>query len=180
MVIHPRENDLVAATYGRGVWIADIAPLQEMSEAVRGEAVHLFDIKPRTQRIYGGLGNYRLLGDSHLFADNEPNAVLVRYALKSKAAGPVKIRIADPYGKVLAEMTGPGEPGLNTVEWSMRVQAAGQGGGPGEEFGYFGGPLVDPGEYVVTLDCGGQTFSKRAVIRGRQGWTLGPLPVVIK
>jgi photosystem II stability/assembly factor-like uncharacterized protein len=180
LLVHPRENDLVVATYGRGVWIADIAPLQEMSEAVRAESVYLFDIKPRMQRIYGGLGNYQLLGDSHLFTDNEPNAVLVRYALKEKAAGPVKIKIADPYGKVLAELTGSGEPGLNTVEWSMRAPRAGQGGGPGEEFGYFGGPLVEPGEYVVTLDCGGRVLAKKAVIRGRQGWTLGPLPVVIK
>jgi len=179
LVIHPRENDLVVATYGRGVWIADIAPLQEMNEAVRGEAVHLFDIKPRAQRMYGGLGNYQLLGDSHLFTPNEPNAVLVRYALKDKAAGPVKIKIADPYGKVLAELTGAGEPGLNTVDWSMRVQRAGQGGGRSEEFGYFGAPLVEPGEYVVTLDCGGQTLSKKAVIRGRQGWTIGAVPTVI-
>jgi photosystem II stability/assembly factor-like uncharacterized protein len=166
LVIHPRENDLVVGTYGRGVWIADIAPLQEMSEAVRAEAVHLFDVKPRTQRIYGGVGNYQLLGDSHLFTDNEPNAVLVRYALKTKAAAPIKIKIADPYGKVLAEMTGPGEPGLNTVEWPMR--------------GLRGGPLAEPGEYVVTLDSGGQTLSKKAVIRGRQGWTIGPVPVSIK
>ena len=179
LVIHPRENDLIVASYGRGVWIADIAPLQEMSEAVRAEAIHLFDVKPRTQRIYGGVGNYQLLGDSHLFTDNEPNAVLVRYALKSKAASPVKVKIADPYGKILAELTGPGEPGLNTVEWSMRVQPAGRGD-QGGGFGYFGGPLVDPGEYVVTLDCGGQTQSKKAVIRGRQGWTIGPLPVPIK
>ena len=61
----------------------------------------------------------------------------------------------------------------------MRVQPAGRGD-QGGGFGYFGGPLVDPGEYVVTLDCGGQTQSKKAVIRGRQGWTIGPLPVPIK
>ena len=31
LVIHPRENDLVVATYGRGLYVADITPLQELT-----------------------------------------------------------------------------------------------------------------------------------------------------
>ena len=165
LVIHPRENDLVVATYGRGAYVVDITPLQEMTAAVLDEDVHLFDIEPRTQRVTGGMGNYQLLGDSHLFTPNEPNAVVINYHLKAKADGAVKITVADPYGTVLAELTGKGEAGLNTVTWGMRAQRPGAKPARGPGFG--GGALVGPGEYVVTLEAAG----KKLVEEGRH-----PLP----
>ncbi len=176
VVIHPRENDLVVATYGRGVYVTDITPLQEMTAAVLDEDVHLFDVEPKTQRVTGGIGNYQLLGDSHLFTPNEPNAVVVNYYLKAKAVGTVKVTVADPYGAVLAELTGKGEAGLNTVSWGMRAQRPGQQPG---RFRGMGGGLVAPGEYVITLDAGGKTLAKKTRIRYRQGWTIGPVPIVI-
>jgi photosystem II stability/assembly factor-like uncharacterized protein len=178
LVIHPRENDLVVGSYGRGLWITDISPLQQMSPETRAEDVHLFDIRPQTERVYGGIGNYQLLGDSHLLRPDEPNAVAVRYYLKTQSAGPVKVTVADPYGQVMAELTGKGDAGLNTVLWFMRVQRPGQPRGGFE--GFFGGRFVDPGEYVVTLEVAGRKLSKKAVIRGRQGWTVGPVPVEIR
>jgi len=177
LAIHPRENDLVIATYGRGAYVVDITPLQEMTAGVLGEDVHLFDLEPKTQRFTGGMGNYQLLGDSHLFTPNEPNAVVVNYYLKAKANGPVKVTVADPYGTVLAEITGKGEAGLNTVLWGMRAQRPGQKPAPFQGSGG-GSRLVAPGEYVVTLEAAGQKLAKKAVIRYRQGWTVGPTPIV--
>ena len=35
LVIHPRDNDLVAATHGRSIWILDdITPLQQLTPEV--------------------------------------------------------------------------------------------------------------------------------------------------
>jgi hypothetical protein len=178
LVIHPRENDLVVGSYGRGLWITDISTLQELGAGTLAKDIHLFDIEPRTQRVYGGVGNYQLLGDSHLSTPNEPDAIAINYYLKAKASGPVKVTVADPYGQVVGELTGKGQAGLNTVLWYMRAQRPGQRR-EGDE-GFYGGRLVDPGEYVVTLDAGGRKLSKKAVIRGRQGWTVGPVPVEIK
>jgi photosystem II stability/assembly factor-like uncharacterized protein len=177
MTIHPRENDLVVATYGRGAYVTDITALQEMTAAVLEEDVHLFDIEPKTQRVTGGIGNYQLLGDSHLFTPNEPNAVVVNYYLKAKTEGPVKVTVSDPYGAVLAELKGKGEAGLNTVSWGMRAQRPGQQPG---RFQGMGGGLVAPGEYVITLDAAGKALTKKARIRYRQGWTIGPVPVIIQ
>jgi len=179
LVIHPRENDLVVATYGRGAYVVDIAPLQELTAAALGEDVHLFDVEPKTQRFTGGMGNYQLLGDSHLFTPNEPNAVTINYYLKSKVDGSVKITVAALGGDVQAELTGKGEAGLNTVSWGMRGQRPGQKPAPFQGFGGAGSRLVAPGEYVVTLEAAGQKLEKKAVIRYRQGWTVGPTPVVI-
>ena len=174
LLIHPRENDLVVGTYGRGVWITDITPLQEMKGTEPADDAYLFDIEPRTQRIYGGVGNYQLLGDSHLFTPNEPNAIVINYYLRSKASGPVRITLADLSGQVLAELKGGGEAGINSVEWNMRGRAAGARGGG------MGGGLVEPGEYRVTLESDGKKLTKKAVIRYRQGWTVGAVPVIFK
>jgi hypothetical protein len=38
---------------------------------------------------------------------------------------------------------------------------------------------VAPGEYVVTLETGSTKLAKKALIKYRQGWTVGPTPVVI-
>jgi len=179
LVIHPRENDLVVGTYGRGLYVTDIAPLQEMNPEMLGQDVFLFNIEPRTQRVYGGIGNYRLLGDTPLFTPNEPNAAAIRYYLKDKPVGPVKVTITDPFGTVYRELTGKPEAGIGTVLWDMRAPrpqdpAGGQRGLRG------GSRWAEPGEYVVTLEAGGKKLTKKAVIRGRQGWTVGAVPVVIK
>ena len=34
LLIHSRENDLVVGTYGRGLYVTDISPLQEINEEV--------------------------------------------------------------------------------------------------------------------------------------------------
>ena len=32
--IHPRDHELIAATHGRGIWIADVLPLEQMTDSV--------------------------------------------------------------------------------------------------------------------------------------------------
>jgi photosystem II stability/assembly factor-like uncharacterized protein len=179
LLVHPRENDLVVATYGRGLFVTDISPLQEMNENVLAEDVHFFEVEPRMQRVVAGWGNYRLYGDRHLFTPNEPNAVVINYYLKEKPKEKVKITVTDPSGQVLRELPGKAEPGLNTVLWNMRRQANKEETGHTEEE-WRSGQLVDPGEYVVSLEAGQQKISRKAVIKGRMGWTIGPVPVLIK
>ena len=49
-MIHPRDNDLIAATHGRGIWIMDdITPLQQLSEKVTSAEAHLFENRTATQ-----------------------------------------------------------------------------------------------------------------------------------
>ena len=48
LMIHPRDNDLIAATHGRGFWIMDdITPLQQLSEKVMTAEAHLFENRGR-------------------------------------------------------------------------------------------------------------------------------------
>ena len=177
LVIHPRDNDLVVATYGRGLYIVDVAPLQELSAAVLEAPVHLFDVEPRVQRTAGALGNYQFLGDSHLFTPNEPNAVPVAFYLRETPKDGAKVTVADLAGAIQAEFSVKAAAGLNRISWSMRQKR--EGGASTNPWADWNRPFVEPGTYVVTLEVSGRKLVKNAVIKGRQGWSVGPFPVRI-
>jgi len=180
LAIHPRENDLVVATYGRGLWVADITLLQEWNDRIPAEDVYLFGIEPRAQLQPTVYGNYQLLGDNHLMTPNEPDDFVIRYYLKVKAKDKVKITITDLAGKVLREIEGKGEAGFNTVTWDMRPKREKEGP-TGEEFWEWGrSPLVEPGEYAVVLEASGRKLTQKAVVRKRLSWSIGPSPALIK
>jgi photosystem II stability/assembly factor-like uncharacterized protein len=152
MVIHPREQDLVAGTYGRGIWVADIAPIREMTEEnLKGP--YLFPVKPKAVRHEGAQGNFRLLGDTFPTTPNEPNGLLIDYYLNDDGAQAVTVTVADTSGKVVRTLTGSHKAGLN------RVATEGFGGG-----GRGGAPhaAMPPGEYVVTLEAGDTQLTQKA------------------
>ena len=53
--IHPRDRELLAATHGRGIWIVDISPLEQLAgdngTKIIADAAHLF--QPKTAYEYG-------------------------------------------------------------------------------------------------------------------------------
>jgi photosystem II stability/assembly factor-like uncharacterized protein len=179
LAIHPRENDLVVATYGRGLWLVDITLLQEWNDKIPAEDAHLFAIEPKAQLQPTVYGNYQLLGDNHLMTPNEPDDFVIRYYLKEKAKDKVKVTVTDLEGKMLREIEGKGEAGLNTVTWDMRPKREKESPG-GEEFWEWGrSQLVEPGEYVVIVEAAGQKLTQKAVVRKRLGWSIGPFPALI-
>ena len=114
LVVHPRENDLVVGTHGRGVFVTDISPLQEMTPEVRAETVHLFEVEPRVQWV---MPSQPAVGAQNFSGDNEPHGVVINYSLGSEVTD-VRLRFFDG-DRLIHEMKGPGETGLNRVEWGM-------------------------------------------------------------
>ena len=177
LTVHPRENDLVIGTYGRGIWVGDIRPLQEARPAMfttsspGATAAHVFDIEPRARYGFGSIGNYNLYGNKYITVPNEPEALVITYWLREKSAAPAQVTVSDASGKLLSELTGPAEAGLNRVMWNMRAgspQAGGRGGGGGG--GRLGGaPSAPSGTYQVRIDVAGRTFTKTGTIRARIG-----------
>ena len=171
LLIHPRENDLVAATHGRGLFITDITPLQEMRDAFFTEDVHLFAVEPKIQwptrwDMFAGTQ-----GDRKFVAPNEPAGIVINYFLKAAVKDKVTIRVTDPYGEELAAIDAKNAAGLNTVVWDMRrapaKKAAAQGRPSGDEFEGRGprGALAPPGEYVIILEAGGKKLVQKTRIR---------------
>jgi photosystem II stability/assembly factor-like uncharacterized protein len=115
LVIHPRENDLVVGTHGRGVFITDISPLQELTAEVLAKDVHLFEIETKVQWV---MPSQPAVSAQNFEGENEPHGVVVNYYLKEKLEGDVTIRIYDRL-RLINEASGPGNVGINSVEWGM-------------------------------------------------------------
>lgn len=159
LVAHPREGDLVVGTYGRGIWVTDIAPLREMKAALQSQDAYFFAVESKAPRREGALGNYRLYGDRLAVTPNEPNGITFVYYLKEQTQEKVKLTVADADGKTIRTLDGARKAGLNRVVWSL-------GAGPGQ----FGGSrpsgatqsAAAPGEYTVTLQVGGKHLTQKA------------------
>jgi hypothetical protein len=173
LTIHPRENDLVLGTYGRGVFIADITPLQELSAEVLTRPFHLFAVEPRAAYNFRALGNYRLFGHKYIEVPNEPDALIINYYLREKQAEGAQIGIANIKGEVLAQLEGPSDAGLNRVQWNMRPgsSSAGRGESAGSDSRQSGrggsSPVLPAGEYRISVEVGGHQQTTIGRIRER-------------
>jgi len=177
--IHPRENDLIVATHGRGVYILDdITPLRRIGEALKAD-VDLFDIRPATRwTIWGKDGN---LGQGVWRAPNPPQGAVLDYFLKSDQTDLV-ITVTDETGRTVRTIrNAPRAAGVNRTEWDLRYDGPVGGGGgrggrgnaeappaPGGEepaggggrFGGAAGPWVLPGDYTIKLRAGAKEVAK--------------------
>jgi hypothetical protein len=164
ILIHPRDGDVIAATHGRSIWIADdITPLQQMTQAVRDSDATLFDIRPAVAWLNDQQNNQQVGGQKVFIGENAPRGAAISYYLKSAASGDVKITIADVNGRTIRTLDGPKTAGINRVMWNLAPQApAGQGGfgGGGGGGGRGGAGAVDPGTYIITLDVAGKKLTK--------------------
>ncbi|MEO7363052.1 MAG: hypothetical protein ABI120_22150, partial [Gemmatimonadaceae bacterium] len=118
--IHPRDRELIAATHGRGIWIVDIAPLQQATTAVLASSVNLFEPKPAFHwgeaptRGASGNGNAQ-----NFFATQNPTyGANISYRVTGAGAANARISIVDALGDTIQTLTGPGGPGLHTVTWA--------------------------------------------------------------
>jgi photosystem II stability/assembly factor-like uncharacterized protein len=93
-------NDLVVATHGRGFWVIDdISPLRQI-DAVRDTDAQL--LKPAEGvQVFAGTDNGTPLQKDEPQAENPPAGAYIDYYLKSAAAGPVTIEIADASGRIV-------------------------------------------------------------------------------
>jgi photosystem II stability/assembly factor-like uncharacterized protein len=157
-VIHPRDNDLVLATHGRGVWILDdISALQQLTPSVMSEAAHLF--APRAAEEIRYFNPAAHAGDMVFRGQNPPDGAILDYYLATRAS-PVALKITDSAGADVATLEGSGQSGINRVVWNLRHDALARprAGAQGEERqAALPGPLVMPGTYTISLSANGKT-----------------------
>ncbi len=150
IAIHPRDNSLVLATHGRGIWIVDdITPLRSLTPEVLAQNVAFLQIKTTEQTLDAGGG---WVNGDQVFTGPNPttDATIVYYQKKRHIFGDLKIEIFSPDGKSLGTIPSSKRRGLNRATWGMRLKApkvptAANAGGAGI------GPRVLPGVYTVKL-----------------------------
>jgi photosystem II stability/assembly factor-like uncharacterized protein len=169
MVIHPREKDLVMGTHGQGVWILDdTRAIAEWAETT--EPVTVFSASVGTIKVYKKDTSYR--GQEPFAGTNPVDGVDITYRIMSDSRN-ATLRVQRMDGTVVREMTVPGSTGTHRVNWDLRH------GGPGVSDTWTRhdspvlarsiaewGPWVSPGEYVVTVEAGGNQGETRVEVRG--------------
>jgi hypothetical protein len=115
LVIHPRENDLVVGAHGRGVFITDISPLQELTPEVLARDVYLFEIEPKVKWV---IPRQTVVSSQNFWGENQPFGIMVNYYLKNNIDRGVKITVYKG-AMIVRELMGPGKAGLNSVEWRL-------------------------------------------------------------
>ena len=163
LIVHPRESDLVVGTYGRGIWITNIAMLRELDDSVLNEEVHFFQVQPRSRRNEGAVGGYRLLGDRQLITPNEPNGLALFYYLKEQAKEKVTLTVTALGGTTVRTLEGTTKPGINRVvlqlggsNFQQTPDSDSRPRPPGEP------REIPPGQYEVTLKVGEKQLKQTA------------------
>ena len=149
ILIHPRDLDLVIATHGRSLYIVDdIRPLSQLTPQVRAKAAHLFPIRSALafQPLEGWVDSG---GNAEFRGANPPAGALITYWVRGYTGSGVSLSITDASGGTVANLSGPGTPGLNRIAWDLR-----ESGDVITEYGGEGRQFVAPGEYTVTLSYG--------------------------
>ena len=150
LVQHPRDHDLVIATYGRGAYVLDdIRPLRELARDLRILDVELFlfppppafirstqvrdrdggpevDVTPRGQeRPAGVLLTYWLGRNGNDGDDGGDTGDDAQDPVGDAGEGQrgVTVELLDFDGQVVRTFQGPGAPGMNRVVWDLREDA---------------------------------------------------------
>ena len=120
--IQPRDHDLIAATFGRGIWIAHIAPLEQLDAKVLASNLHLF--KPVTSYQYGqgpAIGaSANGQGQKVYEAQSPPYGANISYRLANSVRGQVHVVITNVSGDTIGNLSGPGAAGIHTVTWNYQ------------------------------------------------------------
>ena len=150
LTIHPRENDLILATHGRGVWILDnITALQELTPAVLASQAHLFSVQPASMISYSGEKAHT--GDMIFRGENPPHGAVVDYYLREPHnEDDVALTVHDSGGELVQQLDASAQAGVNRVLWNLRHADVSLPLG-GERSEELTGRWVLPGEYTIRL-----------------------------
>ncbi|MDE2148761.1 MAG: sialidase [Gammaproteobacteria bacterium] len=158
LAIQPRDDDLVIATHGRGIWIVDdITPLRHLTPAVLDSHVAFVAARPQQQRIEanGGWSN----GDAVFVGQNPPAGAVITYYRRTRHLfGKLKLEVLDDRGEVIDTLPASARRGLNRVVWSMHLPPP--RAPPAVQLAFNGaqGPRVLPGTYTIRMTDNGKVY----------------------
>ncbi len=188
MVIHPRKNDLVLGTHGRGFWILDdMAILDELTPDVLASDAHLARIRPATQMHRFDRGR-RSQGQRYFRAPNPPDGAIITYYVNPKVMNAsddatngalsegqpptVEVDILGPDGRIVRRLEprqGQEGTGVQRLVWDLRHPLAFDLD-PDENVPFFRrapqGPFVLPGDYRVRLKVAEEENERVVQVRG--------------
>jgi len=162
--VQTRDNDLVIATHGRGMWIIDdITPLRALSDDTLQKSTAFLPIRPVQQRLQSNGGWAE--GDAAFTGDSAPAGLSITYYLRSRHVyGPIKLEVLDAAGKLIDTITPSKRRGINRIGWTMRVKPPKVPRAAQVAFGASQGPRVVPGTYTLRLTRGAEVVETKVAV----------------
>jgi photosystem II stability/assembly factor-like uncharacterized protein len=164
LAIQPRDNDLVLATHGRGIWIVDdITPLRHLNAQLGAQEAAFVSARPVQQRIEANGGWPS--GAAAFSGDNPATGAVITYYQRGRHLfGRLEIEIVDSEGKVIGELPATTRRGLNRVVWNMHLQPPHVP--PAVQLSQAGtqGPRALPGTYTVRLKKNGKIYETKITV----------------
>lgn len=160
------ENDLIASTFGRALWILDdLAPIREMTPAIAASDVYLFSPSVAVRVRWDNFQDTPLPIETPA-GKNPPDGAIIDYYLKAMPADDIALTIFDDRGNEVRRFSSREEPpvlplpnvppywfgppealskvaGVNRFSWDLRYPPP-----LSLPFSYYGG-LLDYTEYTL-------------------------------
>jgi photosystem II stability/assembly factor-like uncharacterized protein len=150
LFVHPTEGDLIAATHGRSIWIADVSNLRQVSKESLAKSAALYAPKA-TYRWRNDPQRGGGTGHATFYGENPPTGVELAFSLGS-VPKEVTLRILDIQGALIRQFNVEKKTGLQILQWDLRASGRNQGG--------FGAALVGAGNYRLVLTVDGSDYSQ--------------------
>ncbi len=173
LVVHPRDNDLVLGTHGRGIWILDnLNAIQEMTPQVMNQQAHLFRVPTGEMINYTRAGGHT--GDMIFRGENPPDGTIIDFYLKNPVAKKdIALAIYTQDGKLVKALKPDTTAGIQRVIWDFHYEnLAGMPNNPYDTTSNNrrqrpgpDGPLAMPGLYVAKLTVNGQDYEQTFIIK---------------
>ena len=166
IAVHPRDNDLIIGTHGRGVWILeDISYLQEMTPEVLASPVHLFPVRPAT--AYYQSARRESFTKPAFAARNPLYGLAVTSYLQAKPKEKPRVSILDAKNETVFEFNLNIKEGLQRDYWNLQTVPKTKEGKKitPPALGVVALPLVAPGEFTLELNVDGQKFRTAASVQ---------------
>lgn len=116
MLVHPRDNELVVATHGRSIFVADVKPLQ----ALKGDNLKktIVAFAPESIRHSERWGKSQYPWAKPVYPSLE-----VLYYL-SRPSSEVMVEVYNSKNELVRKMKAVNTPGFNTWKWDVKVESA--------------------------------------------------------
>ncbi len=163
LVVHPRDNDLILGSHGRGIWILDnLTPIQEFDQASQKDS-HLFTVSDATKIRYNRVGGHT--GDMIYRGENPDRGVLIDYYLKNEVSpDQLSISILSSNGFLIRTLEVDTTSGIHRIIWDFRADdLPSPASNPNQANNAMrrwrsrglSGPEVQPGSFKIVLDYKG-------------------------
>ena len=140
LIIHPRDDIMVAATHGRGMWAMDVRYIQKLDDDLLVKDAFLYKIEAaelprrRWRRAASATFHYYL-----------------------NKARDITLAVLNADGETIRKLKGTGDAGLNVAEWDLMTEKEEK-----QEAKY-----VKPGTYTIRLTTGTTEVEETIEVKGR-------------